>query len=72
MSSIQKTMYELASFAQKADIQSPMRVSISFGSLRDQAMFEAEMMREKEIEMRPNQALNHEFHICGIQVRLLS
>jgi len=60
--------------ADKADVRNPMRVTISFGDVRDKARFISEIKREMDPVTYLDQRLSNdpdELTISGIRIRLL-
>jgi hypothetical protein len=67
----ERALYELGSLAKQADVMNPMRVSISFGSPRDRALFKAEIMREAAPQKYPETCITDEFQFNGLTVRIV-
>lgn len=72
---LERAMFELAALAKKADVRNPIRVSISFATKQDHALFKGEIMREGVAANAVNWSSRRdldEFHMGGVEVRLLS
>lgn len=67
----ERALFELAALAKRANVGTPMRISITFGTPRDREFFTTEIRREQDPTKYPETCIDNEFQFAGHTVRIV-